>query len=425
MPELNIDRTLTYIEGTQRVFDEKNTLEKVNDNSKQIGVTRVASITDLDRVGIPVISTIRPSAAEGAISVYSGKGNTENQARISAIMESFERCLAERNGLNNDVEEDIKAQHIIDNFISMGQNHRTIDPTLLLIAEDYSPQAFVEWISGWDLFKNEEIFVPANAVYHPYDAPGRTSKLFRSNTNGLAAGNTIEEAIFHGLLEVIERDALSIAEFNRNPGKEIILTENDGENYEILRKFTDNEVAVKLWALPHDTKITTVVAVTDDIKLKDAALLVMGAGAHLNPEIAVKRALTEAAQSRVVQIHGAREDTEREKFVREIGYDRIKRMNKYWYSDEEQTSMHDLKDLSRTTPAESIDVVLEQLKEIADCAIVVDMSRESIPVPVVRVIIPSFEMYTLDRERVGMRAKSGKKKKLAPKDRPWRTGRRK
>ncbi|WMW22110.1 YcaO-related McrA-glycine thioamidation protein [Methanolobus mangrovi] len=425
MPELNIDRTLTYIEGTQRVFDEKSTLEKVNDNSKQIGVTRVASITDLDRVGIPVISTIRPSAAEGAISVYSGKGNTENQARISAIMESFERCLAERNGLNNDVAEDIKAQHIIDNYIAMRENHRTVDPTLLLIAEDYSPQAFVEWISGWDLLKNEEIFVPANAVYHPYDAPGRALKLFRSNTNGLAAGNTVEEAIFHGLLEVIERDALSIAEFNRTPGKEIILTESDGENYELLRKFTDNEVEVKLWAVPHDTEITTVVAVTDDIRLRDAALLVMGAGAHLKPEIAVKRALTEAAQSRVVQIHGAREDTEREKFVREIGYDRIKRMNKYWYEDDEQTSMRDLKDLSKNTPSESIDVVLEQLRNIADCAVVVDMSRENIPVPVVRVIIPSFEMYTLDRERVGRRAKSGKKRKMAPEDRPWRTGRRK
>ncbi|WP_292467186.1 YcaO-related McrA-glycine thioamidation protein [Methanolobus sp.] len=425
MPELNIDRTLTYIEGTQRVFDEKSTLEKVNDSSKKIGVTRVASITDLDRVGIPVISTIRPSAAEGAISVYSGKGNTENQARISAIMESFERCLAERNGLNNDVAEDIKAQHIIENFVSLGEKYRTVDPTLLLISEDYSPQAFVEWISGWDLLKNEEIFVPANAVYHPYDAPGRALKLFRSNTNGLAAGNTVEEAIFHGLLEVIERDALSIAEFNRNPGKEIILTEGDGENYELLRKFTDNEVEVKLWALSHDTEITTVVAVTDDIRLRDAALLVMGAGAHLNPEIAVKRALTEAAQSRVVQIHGAREDTEREKFVREIGYDRIKRMNKYWYDDAEQISMCDLKDMSKNTPAKSIDAVLEQLRNIADCAVVVDMSRKSIPVPVVRVIIPSFEMYTLDRERIGKRAKSGKKRKMAPEDRPWRTGRRK
>jgi len=268
--------------------------------------------------------------------------------------------------------------------------------------------------------KNEEVAVPVNAVYHPYEAPGQTAKLFRSNTNGLASGNTIDEAIFHGLLEVIERDALSIAEFNKYPEKQIILTEEDGENYEILQKFKDNDIDVKLWLLPHDTEITTVVASTDDVKLKDSALLVMGAGAHLKPEIAVKRALTEAAQSRVVQIHGAREDTNREEFVRTLGYDRMKRLNRYWYEDAEVTSLAQIRDLSKNNPAESIEVVLEQLGKVAERAVVVDLSRESIEVPVVRVIIPGFEVYTLDRERAGIRAKSGKKRKLSPEERPWK-----
>ncbi|MDG6242822.1 MAG: YcaO-related McrA-glycine thioamidation protein [Methanolobus sp.] len=425
MPKIDIDRTLMFLEGTQRVLDEKSTLARTKDNLKKIGVTRIANITDLDRVGIPVFSTIRPSAADGAISVYSGKGNNEDQARISAMMEGFERCLAERRGANKDINEDIRTLHVIESYEAIKKNCSTIDPESLLLAESYSPQALIEWISGWDLCRKEEIMIPANAVYHPYDAPGRTLKLFRSNTNGLASGNTIEEAIFHGLLEVIERDALSIAEFNRNPGKEIILTEDDGENYELLCRFTDNEIDVRLWALPHDTAITTVVAVTDDIRLRDAALLVMGAGTHLKPEIAVRRALTEAAQSRVVQIHGAREDTEREKFVREIGYERIKRINKYWYDESERISMQELNDLSRNSPAESIDTVLQQLKKIDASAAVADLSRENLPVPVVRVVIPTFEMYTLDRERIGMRAKSGKRKKMSAQERPWRTGRRK
>nr|WP_321496499.1 YcaO-related McrA-glycine thioamidation protein [uncultured Methanolobus sp.] len=423
MPEINIDRSVHFMEGTQRVLDENSTLEKTKDKLKSIGVTRIASITDLDRLGIPVFSAIRPSAAEGAISVYSGKGNTETQARISSMMEGFERCLAEKSGINENVKDEIKSIHLVDSYDNITKENNAVNPPTLLISENYNPKALIEWVQGWDLLKNEETFVPGNSVYHPYEAPGRTLKLFRSNTNGLAAGNTVEEAIFHGLLEVIERDALSIAEFNRNPGKEIILTEEDGENYEILRKFTDNEVDVKLWALPHDTEITTVVATTDDIRLKDAALLVMGAGAHLNPVIAVRRALTEAAQSRVVQIHGAREDTEREKFVREIGYDRIKRMNIYWYEDGEKTSTSELKDMSRTSPAESIDVIIEQLKKVTDSAVVVDLSRESVAVPVVRVVIPTFEMYTLDRERVGKRAKSSSRKKMAPQDRPWRKGR--
>lgn len=425
MPEINIDRSISFMDGTQRVLDENSTLEKTKDNLKSIGVTRIASITDLDRLGIPVFSSIRPSAAEGAISVYSGKGSNETQARISSMMEGFERCLAEKSGINENVKDEIKAIHVVESYENLIKENQVVSPQSLIIAESYNPTALIEWVQGWDLLKNEETFVPANSVYHPYEAPGRTLKLFRSNTNGLAAGNTIEEAIFHGLLEVIERDALSIAEFTRNPGKEIILTEEDGENYEILRKFTDNEVDVKIWALNHDTDITTVVVATDDVRLKDAALLVMGAGTHLKPEIAVRRALTEAAQSRVVQIHGAREDTDREGFVRDIGYDRIKRMNKYWYEDGEKVSVSELKDLSKTRPAESIDVIDEQLKKVTDSAIVVDLSRESIPVPVVRVIIPTFEMYTLDRERVGNRVKSGPRKKMAPHERPWRKGRRK
>jgi ribosomal protein S12 methylthiotransferase accessory factor len=284
----------------------------------------------------------------------------------------------------------------------------------------YSPEHLIEWTTGWDLLRKEEIAVPANAVFHPYNAPGRAAKFFRSNTNGLAAGNMPEEAILHGLLEVIERDALSTAEFHRFPGKEIILTAEDGENYELLRRFLDNDVDVKLWLLPHDTEITTVVAATDDVRLMDPALLVMGAGAHLKPEIAIKRALTEAAQSRVVQIHGAREDTDRESFVRQIGYDRIKRMNRYWYEEGEKVTMNEIKDLSANSPSENIETVLQQLSRVVSSAVIVDLSRESIPVSAIRAIIPTFEMYSLDRERMGSRLKTGKKQKMAPQERPWR-----
>jgi len=69
-------------------------------------------------------------------------------------------------------------------------------------------------------------------------------------------------------------------------------------------KLEDAGIKVKIWLLDSDVNIPTVVVALDDMVLKDPALLVMGAGSHLSPEIAVTRALTEAAQSRVVQIHG-------------------------------------------------------------------------------------------------------------------------
>ena len=168
-------------------------------------------------------------------------------------------------------------------------------------------------------------------------------------------------------------------------------------------------IMVKLWLLDSDIDIPTVVAALDDTVLKDPALLVMGAGAHLSPEIAVTRALTEAAQSRVVQIHGAREDTDREQVVRTFGYDHMKKLNSYWYQELENVRMGELKESSSSTPAANIKTVLECLEGIADGAIIVDLSR-GVEVPVIRAIIPMFELYTLDRERKGERIKKKKKR---------------
>ena len=410
MAEIKIDRSLSYIEGTQRVYDEATTLENTKDKIKKIGVTRIADITNLDRLGIPIFSAIRPSAAQGAISIYSGKGSTEQRARISAIMESFERCLAEKPGLNENIAEGISAPALVESYAKAIKSFNVLDPKTLLLPQPYIPQSLLEWVGAYDLINEEEVFVSANAVYHPYDAPGQCHKLFLSNTNGLASGNVIEEAILHGMLEVIERDAISIAQFTRNLGKEILLTKEDGHLYEIARKFKDAEIELKIWLVPTDIGIPTVIAATDDVKLKDPALLVMGAGSHLKPETAVLRAITEAAQSRVVQIQGAREDTDREGFIRCVGYDRMKRLNYFWFEEGEKVSLSEVQDLSRKSPAENIDLILEKLRGIAEKVLVVDLSRKEVAVPVVRVIIPGFELFTIDRDRKGKRIASGQKK---------------
>lgn len=148
----------------------------------------------------------------------------------------------------------------------------------------------------------------------------------------------------------------------------------------------------------------------------------MGAGSHLKPEIAIARAITEAAQSRVVQIQGAREDTDREGFIRSVGYDRMKRLNWFWFEEGEKISLSEVKDLSGKSPTENIDIILEQLKGLTEKVIVVDLSREEIAVPVVRVIIPGFELFTIDRDRKGQRITAGKKKEFTrdQNDKPWK-----
>ena len=85
----------TYNNETQRASPLEATLARIEPLVPAAGITRVADITSLDRIGIPVFSCIRPTAMDGAITVYNGKGATIEESRISAIMEGIERYSSE------------------------------------------------------------------------------------------------------------------------------------------------------------------------------------------------------------------------------------------------------------------------------------------------------------------------------------------
>src|SRR5271157_4810353 len=85
----------TYNDETQRAAPLDLTLARIEPKIPAAGITRVAEITSLDRIGIPVFSCIRPTAEAGAITVYNGKGATVEESRISAIMEGIERYSSE------------------------------------------------------------------------------------------------------------------------------------------------------------------------------------------------------------------------------------------------------------------------------------------------------------------------------------------
>ena len=177
------------------------------------------------------------------------------------------------------------------------------------------------------------------------------------------------------MMEVVERDAWSIFESRRQQKPEISCENTDNEIIiNILAMFKKAGINVKLVDLTADIKITTVAAVSDDTILKDPALLTLGVGTHLDPEIAVIRALTEVAQSRATQIHGTREDTVRAVFMRKAGYQRMKRINSHWFGESKLSI---------------------ELNE--------DLTRPEIKIPVVRVLIPGMELYSVDVDRAGKR----------------------
>lgn len=394
-----------YKKDTHRALSPEETLSRVESLLPAAGITRVADITNLDRIGIPVFSSIRPMAARGAISVYNGKGATATEARVSAIMEGLERYSSEV----------LDRELRISRYRDLQEKENALSPTELILPPQAEVEAEIPWVAGWDLMADEEIWVPASAVFHPL--PHEYRSLFRTNTSGLASGNELEEAIFHGLAEVIERDAWALVEAARNTGP-LIEGLGDGLAGDLLQKFQQAEVDVYLRDITSDIGVPTCAAVSDDVKLKDPTLLTTGMGTHTSAGVAVLRALTEVAQSRLTQIHGAREDATSADFRKQIGYERTKRLNKHWFETSSTEEFSHLKSNDSDDFLEDVRFMLTQLERAGlEKAIVVNLTREEIGVPVVRVIVPGLEMAGVDPERVGKRCRDVRHRRV-PRPKP-------
>jgi ribosomal protein S12 methylthiotransferase accessory factor len=388
-----------YRDDTHRAKPPEETLIYVEAKMPAAGVTRVADITNLDRIGIPVFSSIRPMATRGAISVYNGKGASPIEAKVSAMMEGLERYSAEVN------DRDLT----VACYSELGS--MALSPTDLILPAEADPDAQIPWVAGWDIMNDEEILVPACAVFHPM--PSEYKRLFRTNTSGLASGNVMEEAIFHGLAEVIERDAWALVEAARSTGP-LISDISDDLAKSLLDKFAKANVDVYLRDITSDIGIPTCAAASDDVLLRDPTLLTTGMGTHTSSRVAMLRALTEVAQSRLTQIHGAREDTTLADFRKQIGYERTKRLNKHWFDKSSQKSFSEIESFESDDFLLDIKYILAKLEAAGlDRVVVVDLTREEIGVPVVRVIVPGLEIAAVDSERVGQRCKNSRNRRLS------------
>nr|WP_319538367.1 YcaO-related McrA-glycine thioamidation protein [uncultured Methanospirillum sp.] len=389
-----------YQQETHRTKSPEETYAIIRDLVVPAGITRVADITGLDRLGIPVFSCIRPDAAEGSISVYNGKGATEMAARVSAIMEGLERYSAEMHD----------RQPVIAGLDQVSARDDLIDPVDLILPRGVDLTFPIPWFPAYDIMQEREVIVPAHAIFHPVQRS--MGQLFRTSTNGIASGNTLEEAVFHGLCEIIERDAWSLVEAVNKGGPVITGIENQ-TILSLLNRFKGAGVEITLRDISSDIGLPSVAAVADDVTLRDPTLLCIGMGTHAVPEIAILRALTEAAQSRATQIHGAREDTQDSHMKRQIGYDRTKRLNRKWFENGESIAFSDMYAFRSEDFLDDITYTLGQLKRAGiSHVLVTDLTRPEIGIPVVRVIVPGLEHYAMDPERIGERCRSARRNYL-------------
>ena len=191
-----------------RTKSAEETIYDVLPIAHEIGVTRISDITCLDKLYIPNYTATLPGT-DDSIWVYGGKGQTRSYAKASALMEAIERYSSLSSTYSGSL---IRGSH----FELSKSYKKVLHPDEVIEPVRYNPyddKTVLDFVPGCDLLKNEEVLVPAGLVFSRYLAnPQVNSPFLYSHTNGLASGNTLEESICHALCEVIERDAVSIAD---------------------------------------------------------------------------------------------------------------------------------------------------------------------------------------------------------------------
>lgn len=288
-------------EGAHRAARLAQTIAKAQAVAPRIGLTRVAFLTGLDRIGIPVAMAVRPNARSAAISL--GKGLTPDHAMASGLMESIECWHAEH----------IDAAPVT----APAPPGRALDVRRLPPLADSAWEATAEipWIEGVDAMSGDALWAPWEVVHAAYLAPPHPGAgCFFASTNGLASGNTPTEALVHAMTEVIERDATTLWYFADDAAREESRvnpsTVDDPSCRDLLAQFEAAGLAVGIWETTSDVGIASYFAwiMEREGGFGGAARSAVGQGCHLMPGIALSRALTEAAQARLTVISGARDD---------------------------------------------------------------------------------------------------------------------
>ncbi|MFJ3723189.1 YcaO-like family protein [Streptomyces sp. NPDC090045] len=256
------------------------------------GITRVAELTGLDVIGVPVFSAIRPAAA--TLVASAGKGRDPDAAWVSAVMESLEVRAAEQY-------RPPVAMRGTARFVEAGYGVRELALHPLSLVDDTTTLA---WTQAFDLRSGQPSLVPAAAVgLRGWTGDSWCPPLFVTTSNGLAAGNDADEATAHALLELIERDALAHAE---GATRTAVAPNSLGEGASRLA----HQVAAAGGVLELEplASLLGAPAYVCYLTQEEMPQVFGGTGCHVDPALAAERAILEAVQSRLSFVSGLRDD---------------------------------------------------------------------------------------------------------------------
>lgn len=374
--------------GTHRVIPPAETVARLRRFMPVMGITRIANVTGLDRIGVPVVMVCRPNAR--SLAVAQGKGLDLDSARASGLMESIETYHAEHITLPLklcSLEELRYTHHVVDVSRLPCSTHGLFDPNQRLL-----------WIEGHDLLRNRPAWLPYDVVHADYTVTHRyEGGAFIASTNGLASGNHLLEAISHGICEVVERDASTLWSLrdaaDRRSTRIDLQTVHDSGCCEILHKCDRAGIAVAVWEITSDVGIPAFRCTLTERNGHRIGRLypAHGMGCHPDAAIALLRALTEACQSRLTAISGSRDDVTRQEYEALVhpntGRDHLAPL----LDDPPTRPFPDLT-WSGDTFDQDVEWELERLRAAGvEEVVAVDLSRPEFGIPVVRVVIPGLE----------------------------------
>jgi YcaO-like protein with predicted kinase domain len=376
----------------RRSVPPEETVERARGLFGVFGITRLADVTGLDRIGIPVAVAVRPNAR--SLSTSQGKGTTWAAACASAVMESIETWHAER----------VRVPLRLASWDELRWSTSVSDPALLPQTRTslWQPGTRLLWALSRRQRDDEPVWVPYELVHTDYTLPRPTGAgCFLASSNGLASGNTPDEALSHALCEVVERDSTTLwhrlSPEQQRASRLDLGSVEDPECAALVKQVLAADVGIAVWDTTSDVGIPAFECVVAERGEAGHTMhSASGMGCHPNRAIAFSRAVTEAAQSRVTIITGARDDVVRADYDRIRDPSLLRRDHALVFDDVGERSFTDAPDLPSSTVEQDISAVLAGLTSIGcDDVLVLDLSHDEIGIPVVRVVVPGLESANL------------------------------
>jgi ribosomal protein S12 methylthiotransferase accessory factor len=265
------------------------------------GVTRLADITRLDLIGFPVWQAVRPMSR--ALSVHQGKGASDAEAQLGAVLEAVESHLSET----------FDQPGPTCSFEALPERRRAprLDDFAADRASAPSPHEPLRWIEAEAIGPGEPIHLPFDLVSMDFTR-GLPSRYDRGS-DGVATGTTPDLAAEAALHELIERDAVvewgAGGLFACTADTIAIDTIPFGWAHHWRKRIEEAGASLRFYRVPSITGTPVIVCEINDFSKQGSGYGgVHGRGCHPLPEIALFKAMAGAIQSRATMVAGARED---------------------------------------------------------------------------------------------------------------------